>query len=972
MAQEIRTGIKLTGDASGMTAAFVAGGKAVGQLDDKIDQAGKGTKRLTSEMGSLGGGIRQVAAAVGAWQLGGAVIRAADDMTTLQSRLKLVTSSANEQVFVQQRLQQIANDGRVSWTGLGETYARMASATEGLGYSQERLLSVTQTIAQAMTIGGGSAESMNAALIQLGQGIASGTLRGEELNSVMEQTPRLAQAIAQGMGISKGELRALAQEGKLTADAVFSALEKSADGVSREFAQMGSTISQSLTVLKDSGKGFVAEMDKATGASVKLSSGIKETAASVKELGKFMSENMGTISVLANGAAWAIGLGAAAVGLGKVALGVRAIGVALAAHPALAAVMLGGAAVGAWAQWGENKQNSLEGMKTRLKDLEANVTQRGIYDARTPEANARFAKTIEQRKKAVADLRAAIDEAEGTSRNRRTFLEFERGQEDSTASTLRFPGAKPIDEVKKYAQLGVDIQRDAYDKSVDIAKAYQNRMAQATSDDERVALQKEMGDRLIALDREAKGELAALAKQGTATAGKAAEDYKRIAEAQLGEQKARMELSASIERQDLAQRQRTNEQLYRLGLLDVDTYYQRKAELATQDLDISARLVRSELEQAKTLAASAKGAEDKARAQAKVLGLERELVDLATQRQAAGAEPGNEADARAAEQAARVTSELMADRVKNTKDAYAQMARMDGEMQRLQVTSIRDPGERARAQLEAELQVHRERIALITNDSTRADAEAQFADYVVAKHLELNERLKPAWQQMLEDWKDTSRLMKDAYNDTMEGMLRDGETAFVNSGGNLLKVAGSMVDQLQAQLMRLVYKRYVAGFVESLGSAFMGAIDSALGGGVSTASSASSAYSLTSGSGSSGLGLQMRASGGAYGPGLVLRGENGPELSWENSGGYVFNSSDTRQMLGGGGGATNITVKLVNESGTALQATSQRQTTGPDGGLQIEVIVQQIENRIGDNLANRSGAVSRGFESGYGVRPAMA
>lgn len=966
MAQEIRTGIRLTGDASGMKAAFVSGERSVDQLDRKIDEAGRTTRRLTGEMRSLGGGLREVAGVVAGWQLGGAIIGAADDMSILQSRLKLVTDSASEQAFIQERLFEIAQDSRLGYSGLAATYAQTARSSDELQVSQTRLLAVNQTIAQSMTISGGSAASMSAALTQLSQGLASGTLRGEELNSVIEQTPRLAQALAQGMGISIGQLRAMGQEGRITALTVIEALEKSAESVRREFESMTPTINGSYQTLKNSGSLFVTEMDRATGASADLAKGIKGLADNVTGLAREINSNKDAINVVASGAAWAVGLGAAALAMGKVALGVRAIGIALAANPAIAAIMLGGAAVGAWAQWGENKRSSLDGMREQLKSLEADVNLRSIYDRRTPESNAKFAETVAQRKKAIAELKAAIEEAEGTSRNRRTFLEFERGQDESSASTMRFPGAKSIEEVKKYAQLGVDIQRDAYDKSVEIAKAYQNRIALATNDDERVALQKEMGDRLVAIDREAKSELAALAKQGTATANQAAEDASRIAQAQASEQKARLELSASLERQSLAERQRTNEQLYRLGLLDVETYYNRKAELATQDLDISRRLVEAELAQATSTAATARSAADKASAQARVLGLQRQLVELGTQRQGVLAEPGNEADARAAEQAARITAEVMADRVRNTREAYADMARMDAEMRSLGTAQIRDPAERARAELEAELQVRRERIAAITNDNTREEAEAKFADFVVAKHLELNERLKPAWQQMLEDWKDTSRLMKDAYIDTMEGMLRDGETAFVNSGGNLVKVAESMVSQLKQQLLKLVYRRYVSGFVESLGSAFLSGLEGIFGGAGGGSNSFNSWESDLASMAS------PRAAGGSYGPGLVLRGENGPELSWENTGGYVFNAAQTQQMMNGGSGQTNVTVKLINESGTALQATQQRTSVAPDGGMQIEVLVAAIESRISSNVAERSGPLSRALEGGYGLRPSMA
>lgn len=84
-----------------------------------------------------------------------------------------------------------------------------------------------------MAISGASATAAQAALTQFGQALASGQLRGEELNSVMEQTPALAKAIADGMGVSVGELRKKAQDGEMTIEKVIQALERAADSVDK-------------------------------------------------------------------------------------------------------------------------------------------------------------------------------------------------------------------------------------------------------------------------------------------------------------------------------------------------------------------------------------------------------------------------------------------------------------------------------------------------------------------------------------------------------------------------------------------------------------------------------------------------------------------------------------------------------------------------------------------------------------------
>ncbi|MBN6345382.1 tape measure protein, partial [Escherichia coli] len=110
-----------------------------------------------------------------------------------------------------------------------QVYQRFADNADRLGLSQQKVAELTETVSKAVAISGASATAAQAALTQFGQALASGQLRGEELNSVMEQTPALAKAIADGMGVSVGELRKKAQDGEMTIEKVIQALERAAD-----------------------------------------------------------------------------------------------------------------------------------------------------------------------------------------------------------------------------------------------------------------------------------------------------------------------------------------------------------------------------------------------------------------------------------------------------------------------------------------------------------------------------------------------------------------------------------------------------------------------------------------------------------------------------------------------------------------------------------------------------------------------
>lgn len=214
-------------------------------------------------------------------------ISSVDSFTEASGRLKLVTSSIYELKTAKEKLLKISNQSRVDFTSSVETYARLGRALKELNPSQKQPLSATETINKAIIVSGASAASAQAALVQLGQGFASGALRGEELNSVLEQTPRLAEAIVNGMGVSVGKLKELGMQGKLTSEAIFNALISQSKTIDTEFAKMPETVARSLNVLKNNALNSLASLDSYVGVVDKLSSGIL-----------FMGENLNTLTRL--------------------------------------------------------------------------------------------------------------------------------------------------------------------------------------------------------------------------------------------------------------------------------------------------------------------------------------------------------------------------------------------------------------------------------------------------------------------------------------------------------------------------------------------------------------------------------------------------------------------------------------------------------------------------------------------------
>lgn len=232
------------------------------------------TDRLASAVTGLAGPI---AAAFSVAK----IAAAAEQYVNLTNRLRLVTESAEQLAFAQESVYQVAQNSRQSLEVTAQVYQRVAQNARQLGLDFSDVASVTETVAKTVALSGASAQAADAAMVQFGQALASGTLRGDELNSIMEQTPALAQAIARGLGVTIGQLRAMGAEGKLTSEAVVKALQNQKDKVDELSSAMTLTVSQAITSFNNALITTVGRLDEATGASSRLAGGIAALASAM-------------------------------------------------------------------------------------------------------------------------------------------------------------------------------------------------------------------------------------------------------------------------------------------------------------------------------------------------------------------------------------------------------------------------------------------------------------------------------------------------------------------------------------------------------------------------------------------------------------------------------------------------------------------------------------------------------------------
>lgn len=202
----------------------------------------------------------------------------ADGYTEIQNKLRLVESASISSSRGLNNVFDIALKTNQSINATSGVYQRFAQNAETLKISQAQIASLTETVSKAVAVSGASAGAADAALTQFGQALGSGILRGDEFNSVMEQTPALAKAIATGLGVTTGELRNMAKEGKLTMDVLVPALERAKESVDDQFNTRILTISAAFENLNTHAIKWIGELDESTSASEAFAKAINEIA----------------------------------------------------------------------------------------------------------------------------------------------------------------------------------------------------------------------------------------------------------------------------------------------------------------------------------------------------------------------------------------------------------------------------------------------------------------------------------------------------------------------------------------------------------------------------------------------------------------------------------------------------------------------------------------------------------------------
>ena len=296
------------------------------QMEEQTKAAANAARTLKSAFGAVSG----IIAALGVKE----VVEMSDSLVQTTSRLNMMNDGMQTTDELVQMVYASSQDARGEFNAMADVVARFGNNAKDAFSSSEEVVAFSNLIQKYMTVAGASTSEAANAMLQLSQGLGSGTLRGDELNSIFEQAPNLIQAIADYLDVPIGQIRNMASEGQLTADIVKAAIFASADDINAKFAEMPMTWGQVATSMKNTaimafqpvlqqindianGEQFQSMMDGITNIMYKIGNVAAKVFGFVASIGAFVAEHWSIIAPIMWGVVTALTAYTVALGIHK-------------------------------------------------------------------------------------------------------------------------------------------------------------------------------------------------------------------------------------------------------------------------------------------------------------------------------------------------------------------------------------------------------------------------------------------------------------------------------------------------------------------------------------------------------------------------------------------------------------------------------------------------------------------------------
>ena len=234
--------VKIKGDSSSAEAAIDrVGSKLENALGEKMGGIAKKALKMMPMAGAAAG-VALVAQEIA--QLAGKVSDTADQMAQLKSRINLINDGTQTTTEIMDKVYAAAQRSRGGYVEMADSVAKLNMLAKDAFSSNDEAIAFVEQLNKQFKISGASVQESTAAMYQLTQAMAAGKLQGDEFHSIMENAPMLAQAIAQQMGMTVGQLKEMSSQGLITADVIKEALFNSAEETNAKFAEIPMTFAE--------------------------------------------------------------------------------------------------------------------------------------------------------------------------------------------------------------------------------------------------------------------------------------------------------------------------------------------------------------------------------------------------------------------------------------------------------------------------------------------------------------------------------------------------------------------------------------------------------------------------------------------------------------------------------------------------------------------------------------------------------
>ncbi len=351
--------------------------------------------------------------------------RYADTWSDLNSRVRLSIREHESVGVVMDRLTRIARGTYSSLEATAESFAQNSVTLRALGKSTEDQLRYTEALNNALVVSGAKADRAQMVQNSLAKALAEGSLRGEELNNVLNSGSRVAELLADELGVNITQLRGLGAEGKLTGDVIYTALVKNMELLAEEADSMPATIEDAFVLLENGLLAAIGKFDEMTGASAMVADALIVVADNMELV---------TAALLALGAAALVAFTPVAVI--KFAAAIKGLWLLLAANPFVAIAAAVAGLVAFVALYGDEMNAGLDAT-TSLKDVLRAFIEEGIilWNELTEVAGAFFTGTLELADSALNAITGSTDDA--TSNWTNSYSEFYSDVGDGYAGVMR-------------------------------------------------------------------------------------------------------------------------------------------------------------------------------------------------------------------------------------------------------------------------------------------------------------------------------------------------------------------------------------------------------------------------------------------------------------------------------------------------------------------------------------------------------